>query len=47
MLDLTLQRVEREVEFTSWIVVEREAGADGSLHTEPLPPDTRFSEPSR
>ncbi len=47
VLDLTLQRVEREVEFTSWIVVEREAGADGSLHTEPLPPDARFSEPSR
>ena len=42
-----MQRVEREVEFTSWIVVEREAGADGSLHTEPLPPDARFSEPSR
>jgi transglutaminase-like putative cysteine protease len=47
VLDLTLQRVEREVEFTSWIVVEREAGADGSLHSEPLPPDARFSEPSR
>ena len=47
VLDLTLQRVEREVEFTSWIVVEREAGADGSLYSEPLPPDARFSEPSR
>ena len=47
VLDLTLQRVEREVEFTTWIVVEREAGADGSLHSEPIPPDARFSEPSR
>ena len=47
VLDLTLQRVEHEVEFTSWIVVERETGADGSLHSEPLPPDARFSAPSR
>jgi transglutaminase-like putative cysteine protease len=47
VLDLTLQHVEREVEFTSWIVVEREAGTDGSLHSDPLPPDVRFSEPSR
>ena len=47
VLDLTLQRVEREVEFTTWVVVEREAGADGSLHSEALPHDARFSEPSR
>jgi transglutaminase-like putative cysteine protease len=47
VLDLTLQRVEREVEFTSWIVVEREAGADGALYSEPLSPDARFAEPSR
>jgi transglutaminase-like putative cysteine protease len=47
VLDLTLQRVEREVEFTSWVVVERETAADGSLHSEPLTPDSRFSEPSR
>ena len=47
VLDLTLQNVEREVEFTSWIVVEREAGADGALYSEPLAPDARFSEPSR
>lgn len=47
VLDLTLQRVEREVEFTSWVVVEREAAPDGSLHADPLPPDGRFSEPSR
>ena len=47
VLDLTLQRVEHAVEFTSWIVVEREAGADGTLYSEPLPPDARFSQPSR
>ena len=47
VLDVTLQHVEREVEFTTWIVVEREAGADGALYSEPLSPDARFSEPSR
>ena len=47
VLDLTLERVDREVEFTSWIVVEREAGADGAHYSEPLAPDARFSEPSR
>ena len=47
VLDLTLQHVEREVEFTSWVVVEREAAPDGSLYSEPVPPDGRFSEPSR
>jgi transglutaminase-like putative cysteine protease len=47
VLDLTLQLVEREVEFTTWVVVEREAGADGAHYSEPLSPDTRFSEPSR
>ncbi len=47
VLDLTLQSVERDVEFTSWIVVEREAGADGALYTEPIAPDVRFSQPSR
>ena len=47
VLDLTLQCVEREVEFTSWIVVEREAGVDGAHYSEPLAPDSRFAEPSR
>ena len=47
VLDLTLQRVEREVEFTTWAVVERKAGADGALYSEPLAADARFSEPSR
>lgn len=47
VLDVTLQRVEDEVEFTSWVVVERETDSDGSLYTEPIAPDARFSEPSR
>ena len=47
VLDLTLQCVEREVEFTSWIVVEREAGVDGAHYSEPLAHDSRFAEPSR
>jgi transglutaminase-like putative cysteine protease len=47
VLDLTLQRVEHEVEFTTWVVLEREAGADGALYSEPLAPDARFSDPSR
>jgi transglutaminase-like putative cysteine protease len=47
VLDLTLERVDRDVEFTSWIVVEREAGSDGTHYSEALAPDTRFSEPSR
>ncbi|MEO5576994.1 MAG: transglutaminase family protein [Gaiellaceae bacterium] len=47
VLDLTLQCVEREVEFTTWIVVEREAGADGAHYSEPLSPDVRYAQPSR
>jgi transglutaminase-like putative cysteine protease len=47
VLDLTLQQIERDVEFTTWIVVEREAGADGARYSEPLSSDARFSEPSR
>jgi transglutaminase-like putative cysteine protease len=47
VLDLTIQHVDREVEFTSWVVVERETAPDGSLYSEPLPPDARFAEPSR
>ena len=47
VLDLTLQCVERDVEFTSWIVVEREARVHGTQCSEPLAPDSRFAEPSR
>lgn len=47
VLDLTLQHVRHEVEFTTWVVLEREAGADGALYSEPLAPDVRFSQPSR
>jgi transglutaminase-like putative cysteine protease len=47
VLDLTLQCVEREVEFTTWIVVEREAGAGGARYSEPCAADARFTQPSR
>lgn len=47
VLDLTLQHVERVVEFSTWVVVEREAAPDGALYNEPLAPDARFSQPSR
>ena len=47
VLDLTLERVDREVEFTSWIVVEREAGSDGAHYSEPLSPDGRGSRSPR
>jgi transglutaminase-like putative cysteine protease len=43
VLDLTLQRVEEEVAFTTWIVVEREA----DTAPEPLPAEGRFLQPSR
>jgi transglutaminase-like putative cysteine protease len=43
VLDLTLQRVEEDVEFTTWVVVERDAGSQPDL----LAPDDRFVAPSR
>jgi transglutaminase-like putative cysteine protease len=39
--------VESDVEFTSWIVVEREAATGETDLVEALPPDRRFVEPSR
>ena len=44
VLDLSLEHVEREVTFTTWAVVEREVGVDG---TTDVPDDQRFAEPSR
>jgi transglutaminase-like putative cysteine protease len=41
--DLTLQRVEESVEFTTWVVVER----DASSEAEPVHPDDRFLPASR
>jgi transglutaminase-like putative cysteine protease len=43
VLDLTLQRVDDEVEFTTWVVVEREA----DTAPEALPADDRYVRPSR
>ncbi len=47
ILDFSVQEVEKIVEFTAWIVVEREASVDGSDDPDPLPPDARLCEPSR
>ena len=46
ILDFSVQEVEKIVEFTAWIVVEREASVDGSDDPDPLPPDARLCEPS-
>jgi transglutaminase-like putative cysteine protease len=43
VLDVTLEEVDRAVEFTTWVVVERDAGGE----PEPLPHDARFLEESR
>ena len=47
VLDLSLEHVERDVEFTTWIVVEREAAVDGKRHAGRVSFDQRFVEPSR
>ena len=47
VLDLSLEHVEREVAFTTWAVLEREAGVDGKGVPDLLPFDQRFAEPSR
>ena len=47
VLDLSLEHVEREVEFTTWAVVEREATVDGKDLSDVIPFDQRFAEPSR
>lgn len=47
ILDFSLERVEQSVDFTAWIVVEREAGADGGDEPDALAPDARLAEPSR
>ena len=47
VLDLSLEHVEREVEFTTWAVVEREATVDGTDTPDAISFDQRFAEPSR
>jgi len=47
VLDLSLEHVERDVEFTTWAVVEREAAVDGTDTPDAIAFDQRFAEPSR
>ena len=44
VLDLSLEHVEREVTFTTWAVVEREAAVDGKDAPDAISFDQRFSE---
>jgi transglutaminase-like putative cysteine protease len=43
VLDFSVEEVERDVEFSTWVVVEREAAGE----PDELSPDARFLEPSR
>src|SRR5471030_1461662 len=47
VLDLTLEEVDREVEFATWAVVERDMSADGHPVADAAGFDRRFGEPSR
>ncbi len=47
VLDFSVEQVERDVEFSAWVVVEREASAAGVDEPDALSPDARFLEPSR
>jgi transglutaminase-like putative cysteine protease len=47
VLDLSLEQAEREVQFTTWAVVDREASVDGTHTGEAVAFDQRFAEPSR
>ena len=44
VVDVSVEHVERDVEFTTWVVVEREATSGAP---DILAPDARFAEPSR
>ena len=46
VVDVSVERVERDVEFSTWVVVEREAANDRKP-LDLLAPDARFGEPSR
>jgi transglutaminase-like putative cysteine protease len=47
VLDLSVEDVQQDVEFSTWVVVEREAAIGGLDEPDALAPDTRFCEPSR
>jgi transglutaminase-like putative cysteine protease len=47
VLDISVEEVDRHVEFSTWVVVEREAFVVGDDEPDPLAPDQRFVQPSR
>jgi transglutaminase-like putative cysteine protease len=47
VLDLTLDEVDRQVEFATWVVVECDAPLDGRENPDDVGIDHRFGEPSR
>jgi transglutaminase-like putative cysteine protease len=47
VLDLTLEEVEREVEFSTWAVIERDVPADSRDELDDVGFDKRFAQPSR
>ena len=47
VLDLSIEQVERAVEFTTWAVVERETAVNGADMPDAIRFDQRFAEPSR
>jgi transglutaminase-like putative cysteine protease len=47
VLDLSVEGVEQDIEFGTWVVVEREAAIGGVDEPDALAPDMRFCEPSR
>jgi len=47
IVDISLEHVDREIEFTTWVVVEREAAVEGRDEPDAVTPDTRLGKPSR
>ena len=47
VLDFSVEEVEQDVEFSTWVVVEREAATAGVEEADELAPDARFLAPSR
>ena len=47
VLDFSVEEVQQDVEFSTWVVVEREAVGAGIDEPDELSPDGRFLEPSR
>ena len=47
VLDPSIEKVEREVEITTWAVVERETAVNGADTPDAITFDQRFAEPSR